>query len=157
MWNGVYVWVKPLDYSSLETNWETTLFGCKVELEWRLKVHVINHEWNRSMFIASAVCFVWDTKPDLPTVMWQKILRYFGSSSTKLLNENDPILPQCKAYQNHLAASSSLALRLYSCFSLESYWIPSSLLLFKCFQWRRVPRGFKPASKYCAIHSSPTT
>ena len=31
-------------------------------------VHVINHEWNRSMFVASTVCFVWDTKPDLPTI-----------------------------------------------------------------------------------------
>ena len=30
-------------------------------------VHVINHKWNRSMFVASTVCFVWDTKPDLPT------------------------------------------------------------------------------------------
>ena len=30
-------------------------------------VHVINHEWNRSMFIAYVVCFVWDTKLDFPT------------------------------------------------------------------------------------------
>ena len=30
-------------------------------------MHVINHEWNISMFVASAVYFVWDTKPDLPT------------------------------------------------------------------------------------------
>ena len=96
LWNGVYVWVKPLDYSPLETDWETTLIGCKVELKWRLKMfpstsnilflnftapryailfsnsenhimHVINHEWNRSMFVASSKCFVWDTKPDLPT------------------------------------------------------------------------------------------
>ena len=29
-------------------------------------MHVINHEWNRSMFVASAMCFVWDTKLDLP-------------------------------------------------------------------------------------------
>ena len=26
-------------------------------------VHVINHEWNRSMNVASAMSFVWDTKP----------------------------------------------------------------------------------------------
>ena len=25
-------------------------------------MHVINHEWNRSIFVASAMCFVWDTK-----------------------------------------------------------------------------------------------
>ena len=31
-------------------------------------MHVINHEWNRSIFVASAMCFVWDTKSDLPTV-----------------------------------------------------------------------------------------
>ena len=31
-------------------------------------MHVINHEWNRSMFVASAMCFVWDIKPDLPTI-----------------------------------------------------------------------------------------
>ena len=30
-------------------------------------MHVISHEWNRSMFVTSAMCFVWDTKPDLPT------------------------------------------------------------------------------------------
>ena len=93
----VYVQVKPLDNSPLETDWETTLLGRKVELEWRLKVfprtsnlfvlnftapryaiffsnsenhimHVINHEWNRSMFVASAVCFVWDTKLDIPSI-----------------------------------------------------------------------------------------
>ena len=29
-------------------------------------MHVINYEWNRSMFVTSAMCFVWDTKPDLP-------------------------------------------------------------------------------------------
>ena len=38
MWSGVYVWVKPLDYSPLEIDWETTLLERKVELEWRLKV-----------------------------------------------------------------------------------------------------------------------
>ena len=27
-------------------------------------VHVINHEWNRSMNVVSAMSFVWDTKPD---------------------------------------------------------------------------------------------
>ena len=96
--------VKPLDYSPLETDWETTLLGHKVELEWRLKVfsstsnlfffflnfttprytilfsnsqnhivHVINHEWNRSMFVTSAVCFVWDTKRDFPTIgIWAR-------------------------------------------------------------------------------------
>lgn len=47
--------------------------------------------------------------------------------------------------------------RLYSAFSTESYWIPSALLLFQCFQWRGVPRKFKTASKYWAIRSSPTT
>ena len=31
-------------------------------------VHVINHEWNRFMFVASAMCFVWDTKPELPPI-----------------------------------------------------------------------------------------
>ena len=31
-------------------------------------MHVINHEWNRSMFVASTVCFVWDTKLDFPTI-----------------------------------------------------------------------------------------
>ena len=31
-------------------------------------VHIINHERNRSMFVASAVCFVWDTKLDFPIV-----------------------------------------------------------------------------------------
>ena len=31
-------------------------------------MHVINHEWNRSMFVASAVCFVWDTKRNLPII-----------------------------------------------------------------------------------------
>ena len=29
-------------------------------------MHVISHEWNRSMFVTSTMCFVWDTKPDLP-------------------------------------------------------------------------------------------
>ena len=38
LWSGVYVRVKPLDYSPLETDWETTLLGRKVELKWRLKV-----------------------------------------------------------------------------------------------------------------------
>ena len=32
-------------------------------------VHVINHKWNRSMNVASAVSFVWDTKPDFPSHM----------------------------------------------------------------------------------------
>ena len=31
-------------------------------------MHVINHEWNGSMFVSSAMCFVWDTKPDFPTI-----------------------------------------------------------------------------------------
>ena len=31
-------------------------------------VHVINHEWNRSMNVASAMSFVWDTKPDFPSI-----------------------------------------------------------------------------------------
>ena len=31
-------------------------------------VCVINHELNRSMYVAFAVCFVWDTKPNLPTI-----------------------------------------------------------------------------------------
>ena len=31
-------------------------------------MHVINHEWNRSMFVASVMCFVWDTKPNLPSI-----------------------------------------------------------------------------------------
>ena len=31
-------------------------------------VHVINHEWNKSIFVASAMCFVWNTKPDFPTI-----------------------------------------------------------------------------------------
>ena len=31
-------------------------------------MHVINHEWNRSMFVAFAMCFVWDTKPDFPNI-----------------------------------------------------------------------------------------
>ena len=31
-------------------------------------MHVINHEWNRSMFGASTVCFVWNTKLDFPTM-----------------------------------------------------------------------------------------
>ena len=31
-------------------------------------VHVINHEWNRSIFVASAVYFVWDTKSNFPTI-----------------------------------------------------------------------------------------
>ena len=31
-------------------------------------MHFINHEWNRSMFVASAVCFVWDTKLDFSTI-----------------------------------------------------------------------------------------
>ena len=32
-------------------------------------MHVINHEWNRFMLVASAaVYFVWDTKPDFPTI-----------------------------------------------------------------------------------------
>ena len=30
-------------------------------------VHVINHEWNMSIFVASAMCFVWDAKPNFPT------------------------------------------------------------------------------------------
>ena len=30
-------------------------------------MHVINYECNRSMFVASVMCFVRDTKPDLPT------------------------------------------------------------------------------------------
>ena len=38
LWSGVYVRVKPLDYSLLETDWETTLLRRKVELEWRLEV-----------------------------------------------------------------------------------------------------------------------
>ena len=92
----MYMQVKLLDYSPLETDWETTLLGRKVELEWRLKVfprasnllfwisshqgtlscslnsenhiiHVINHEWNRTMNVASAMSFVWDTKPDFPS------------------------------------------------------------------------------------------
>ena len=78
MWNGVYVWVKPLDYSSLETDWETTLLIFVLNftapryaiLFLNSKIYIvliINHEWNRSMYVASAVCFVWDTKPDLPT------------------------------------------------------------------------------------------
>ena len=31
-------------------------------------MRAINHEWNKSMYVASAVCFVWGTKPDFPTV-----------------------------------------------------------------------------------------
>ena len=31
-------------------------------------MHVINHEWNRFMFVASAMCFVWFTKPNFPTI-----------------------------------------------------------------------------------------
>ena len=33
LWSGVYVRMKPLDYSPLETDWEITLLGCEVELE----------------------------------------------------------------------------------------------------------------------------
>ena len=31
-------------------------------------MHVINHEWNRFMFVAFTMCFVWDTKLDLPSI-----------------------------------------------------------------------------------------
>lgn len=47
--------------------------------------------------------------------------------------------------------------RLYRSFSLASYVIPSTRLLFMCFQWSGVPRVFKTANKYWAIRSSPTT
>ena len=30
-------------------------------------LHIISHEWSRSVFVTSAVCFVWDAKPDFPT------------------------------------------------------------------------------------------
>ena len=38
-----------------------------------------------------------------------KTFKYFGPSWIKWLNENNPKLTQCKAYQSHLAASSFLA------------------------------------------------
>ena len=42
-------------------------------------VRVINREWNRSMFVAFAVCFVWNTKPNFPTAscpgLWTHCLR----------------------------------------------------------------------------------
>ena len=34
-------------------------------------VQVIDHEWNRSLFVASAMCFVWGTKPDLTNNWYQ--------------------------------------------------------------------------------------
>ena len=40
-------------------------------------VHVINHEWNRSMNVASAVSFVWDTKPDFPSDQTKNIFVLF--------------------------------------------------------------------------------
>ena len=92
----VYVNVGHSFILSLEIDWETTLLGHQVELEWRLKVFssnsqvlvlnfiapkytfyslfynsrlpVIFHEWSRSVFVASTVYFVWDTKPDFPTI-----------------------------------------------------------------------------------------
>ena len=75
-----------------KTDWETILLGHHVELRWRLKVfsslgfefhcikvrflffilnsrlHVIFYEWSKSVFVTSAMCFVWDTKPDFPTI-----------------------------------------------------------------------------------------
>ena len=72
----------------------------------------------------------------------------------KMIKWEQSYITQCKAYQRHLAASSFLAktfLRLYSCFSIESYWITSSLRWFKCFQWRGVPWVFRTTGKYCAF------
>ena len=31
------------------------------------RLQAISHEWSRSVIVASAVCFVWDAKPDFPT------------------------------------------------------------------------------------------
>ena len=48
-------------------------------------MHVINHEWNRSMFVASTMCFVWDTKPDLPT--WLNLVdQMIGTLAVRQLN-----------------------------------------------------------------------
>ena len=36
-------------------------------LFYNLRLHVIFNEWSRSVFVASVMCFVYDTKPDIPT------------------------------------------------------------------------------------------
>ena len=119
----VYVSVGHSFILSLEIDWETTLHGHQLELEWRLKVfpsnsqvlvlnfiapryafyslfynsrlYVIFHEWSRSVFFASAVCFVWDTKLDFPTI---PPMVYFFLSFRAPLSSFTPSRPICLSH-----------------------------------------------------------
>ena len=145
----------------LETDWETTLLGHQVELEWRLKVflsnsqvlvlnfttpryafyslfhnsrlHVIFHEWSRFVFVASAVCFVWDTKPDFPTSSSLKLSASLNSSSLYLPHSHG--LTSCTPLNFF---SSSHPLGVWSCevfffsFTLIVSLSPSLLSASQC-------------------------
>ena len=56
------------------------------------RLHVIFHEWSRFVFVASTVCFVWDTKPNFPTSTISKFIIF---SHDRLIQS---LLPQ--KYQN---------------------------------------------------------
>ena len=73
----MYVRVKPLDYSPLETDWETTLLGRKVELEWRLKV-----------FLRTSNLLFW-VSPHQDTLSCSQILK-ITLCMLSIMNEIDP-------------------------------------------------------------------
>ena len=144
----VYVSVGDSFILSLEIDWETTLLGHQVELEWRLKVfpsnsqvlvlnfiapryafyslfynsrlYVIFHEWSRSVFFASAVCFVWDTKLDFPTI---PPMVYFFLSFRAPLSSFTPSRPICLSHVLVIHYSSCLDsmgfLSIYQLFSVH--------------------------------------
>ena len=107
-------WLKV--FSSLVLNITTSRYAF-YSLFYNSRLHVISHEWSRFVFVASAVCFVWDTKPDFPTSSSLKLSASLNSSSLYLPHSHG--LTSCTPLNFF---SSSHPLGVWSC---EVFFFPS--------------------------------
>ena len=86
-------------------------------------MHVINHEWNRFIFVASAMCFVWDTKPYFPSSLPSWIS--FNSCMLILVVVWTILLLRCIKWTPRLVVSLADNLAL-----MASSLLPSMILLW---------------------------
>ena len=123
-------WLKV--FSSLVLNITTSRYAF-YSLFYNSRLHVISHEWSRFVFVASAVCFVWDTKPDFPRSSSLKLSASLNSSSLYLPHSHG--LTSCTPLNFF---SSSHPLGVWSCevfffsFTLIVSLSPSLLSASQC-------------------------
>ena len=88
-------------------------------------LHIISYEWSRSVFVASAVCFVWDAKLDFPTS--HSFPSHFSISVSSLSIS--------LFFISHSFVSISLFFFPFLCLPLSESVIASSVVAFRwwCF------------------------